>query len=313
MKRIRKSEKPIIVVKSYASCANLGPGFDILGLALNIFNTYFIYTNSGGRYHLEYKGEINDTIPLDENNLIIRIIRKVIRKNKIDKNLTRAEIPLKIDIENKIPIQKGLGSSAAAIAAGLLIANKFYGLKLSKEELLEIGVEIEGHPDNIAPSLFGGLVICYKDNNFKFKKIKIKNDYKILLMIPEYNIKTKEARKLIPHKIPVKDCIKNLTNFYLLIDSLKNGNLSETLLFVKDYLHQPYRAKLYPRSIELLNDLIQKLKIPSVISGAGPSVIGVLDEDLYNLYKKHKRYLDNKYEDFKQIISSINFNGCEVV
>ena len=156
-----------------------------------------------------------------------------------------------------------------------------------------------------------GMVICYKDNVFKFRKIEIKEDYKILLMIPEYNIETREARSLISGKIPVKDCIKNIANLYLLIDSLKNGNLDEACLFVKDYLHQPYRAKLYPRSIELLNDLIENLRIPSVISGAGPSVLGIIEDGLYISYKKYKRYLGNKYKDFKQVLTSINFNGNE--
>lgn len=305
--------KLLATVRTSASSGNLGPGYDIAGLALDIYNEHLVYESETGDYFIKIKSRRRSNLPTDSSNLIVETIKKVLKKfsfkiNK-DKKLFEIEKPLKIICKIGIPIQRGLGSSSSAIVAGLLIANKVYNLDLTEQDLFNIGLEIEGHPDGIAASLAGGLVICYRNKSFGFKKINLNQNYKILLMIPDLKVSTREARKLIPSKIPVEDCVYNITNFCLLVNSLKEGNLEKAIIFMGDRLHQNYRRKMYPLSMELIDDLNGKWGIPATISGAGPTVIGIMDDIISEKYRSLKGDIIGNYPDFKPVITSINNKG----
>jgi homoserine kinase len=179
----------------------------------------------------------------------------------------------------KIPLKKGLSSSSSAIVAGLLIVNRVYDLKLGKDKLFNAGMEFESHADGIAASLYGGMVATYKENKVhKVKKISMGQDYRIVLLIPEFEIDTNMARKLIPGKVNIEDCIYNLSNALLLVESLKNNDLNMAKSFIRDKLHQPYRKVIYGKSFDLVNSLIDGYGMPAAISGAGPSVIAIINE-----------------------------------
>lgn len=314
MNKKNTNKSPIAVVRTCASSGNLGPGFDILGLALDIYDKYHVYESEDRRYHIDYHGDIKDySLPKDESSLVVKSIKAVLQKylHRINplKDLSKIEIPLEINTGIRIPIGKGLGSSAAALAAGLLIANKIYNLNLEKEELLNIGVDIEGHPDNLAASLYGGLVVCYISNGrYKVKKINMDKNFKILLIVTENNVDTRKARKLLPRELPFEDCIYNIRNTVLLVESLREGNLENVSDFMDDRIHQPKRRKIYPTSFKLVRELTSKYKIPAAISGAGPTVIIILGKMSANKDKEIKAEIE-KYPGFKCILTSISQRG----
>ena len=224
-------EKPVTAVKTFAASGNLGPGYDVLGLALDIFNVYSVFYSNDGMYSIEFGSGRNPDLPVGEDNLIIKVIKKVLKKSndisiKKGKN-KNIEKPLKIIADINIPLKKGLSSSSSAIVAGLLIADKIYGLQSGKNELFNIGMEFENHPDGIAASLYGGLVASYKEEGeYRVKVIPLKHNYRIVLFIPESEIETRKARELIPEKISMDDCIYNIGNTLLLVESLKNNDLN---------------------------------------------------------------------------------------
>ena len=195
-----KREKPTAVVKTFAASGNLGPGYDVLGLTLDIFNTYSVFYSNDKRYHIEFRDGQSLDLSTGEDNLIVEVIERVLEKSTSvdttrEKN-KRIERPLKIVADINIPLKRGLSSSSSAIVAGLLIADKIYDLKLKKDELFNIGMEFENHPDGIAASLYGGLIATYRENGaYKVKKISLKHDYKIIMFIPEFEIETNMASK----------------------------------------------------------------------------------------------------------------------
>ena len=244
-------------------------------------------------------------IPLDSSNLIFQAVKALLSKYSIAE-----ERPLKVINHIGVPVGKGLGSSATAVVAGLLATNKIYGLGLDTADLVCAGLQIEPHPDNIAPCLAGGLIICYEDGCCSYKKIEIEKDYKVMLLIPDFHINTHEARKLIPDKIPLKDAIFNISNFALLIKSLQEADLDGAAVFIRDKVHQPYRRGLYKKSMQLVDVLNEKYKIPSAISGSGPSVFSIMDKSRYEKYfEEIKINLLKEYSDFKIIITGTNNKG----
>ena len=314
LKKEKNNSKPLTIIRASAASGNLGPGFDVAGLSLKLFNEFRVYMSDSNDYTLRFEGEFAGCIRTDHNNLVIKAIRIALNKylKKINDKVpvSTIEKPLKIIGKINIPVSKGFSSSASAIVSGLMMANKIYDLNMQERELFLCGLELENHPDGLAACLAGGLVICYrKEGIYHYKKIEIRSDLKILLMIPGYEVNTKIARKLIPTKIPIENCINNLSNFFLLIESLKQGNLGETTYFIKDYLHQNYRKKLYTPSLKLVEDLNNKWRIPAAISGAGSAVIGIMDKEIFERYNRSKESILEKYPDFKLIITSVNNKG----
>ncbi len=314
MDRSLKIEKPVTVVKTFAASGNLGPGYDILGLALDISNTFSVFYSNDKKYHIEFKGGQNPDLSTGEDNLIIKVIKRVFIKSNIlstkKGHSQKIEKPLRIIADIGIPLKKGLSSSSSAIVAGLLIADKIYGLRLGKDELFNTGMEFESHPDGIATSLYGGLVATYtEDEEFKVKIISLKHIYKIVLFIPESEIETKRARELIPKKVSMGDCIYNISNTLLLVESLKSNDLNMAKLFIRDRLHQPYRKQIYRKSFDLVNELINDHNIPAAISGAGTSVIAILNKKNADNFKKFMNNPEKSIAGFKIKETRISFKG----
>lgn len=304
------NKKLLTKVRTYATSANLGPGFDCAGMALNIYNDCSVFLNKKDSC-VALKGQNISEIAKDENNLICRTIKKVLEK-KYAENFAQYEKPLEIICEINVPVERGLGGSSTAVVAGLLIANKVYDLNLSIRELFNIGLEIEPHPDNIAACLAGGLVISYKSKsgNYDFEKISIKENFKILLMIPDHKVNTSKARKLIPDLVPKEDAILNIANFAILINRLKEGNLKDATDFIRDKLHQQYRRDIYPDSLKLVEELNNIYQIPAAISGSGPSALAFIPENTFEtFYSQSLVKLKKKFSDFKFTLTSISNKG----
>lgn len=263
-----------------ATSANLGPGFDCLGLALDWRDTseFETVTRSGGepRVRVEITGEGAGTLPADERNLIVR---------SLDRGLQRVSSGLADDtgllvrVRNTIPQGRGLGSSSAAIVAGLAGAHALTSEQpFDPADWLGLADRIEGHPDNVAAALFGGLVLAYRsvEDGVAAVTSPVHPAVAALALVPEAPLTTEVARAALPATVPHGDAAANAGRAALLVHALTRA---PELLFeaTADWLHQSYRAASMPASAELLESLRSK-GIPAVISGAGPTVL-VLGDD----------------------------------
>jgi len=257
-----------ITVKVPATTANLGPGFDVLGMALNLYNTMTLEEIDQQGWVIEIKGEGDKLIPRDSSNLVARTILYLLEK-------TAYQIKgLRLCLDNKIPFQRGLGSSAGAIVGGLVAANALAGQPFSQDELLQMAVEIEGHPDNVAAALFGGVVIvAQNDNSLIYSRFVPQRGLKITAVIPDFCLSTQQARSVLPQKVPLSDAVFNMGHLALLITALRDGDWELLGAALHDRLHQPYRCPLVPGLVEMMDAARKAGAYGVFLSGAGPTVI----------------------------------------
>ncbi|MBX3312552.1 MAG: homoserine kinase [Microbacteriaceae bacterium] len=257
-----------VFVQVPATTANLGPGFDTLGLALSLYDEIQVFPTDDGKYSAEITGSGAGEVETDENNLVIKSILYV-----FDKVGVKAP-GLRLVANNRIPHGRGLGSSGAAIVSGVVAARGILSgiTEISDEQLLGYATELEGHPDNIAPALFGGLTIAWvTDNGPKFKKLLPHRLITPIVLVPEQTMSTKLARSLQPESVPHQDAIFNVSRSVLLMAALVQS--PELLLEgTEDKLHQNYRASAMPETSELIKQLREQ-GFAAVVSGAGPSVL----------------------------------------
>lgn len=269
-------------IKVPATCANLGPGFDTLGLALDIYNTFYIREIENG---LEITG--GEKRYANNKNLVYTSMLHTFKKIKYKPK------GIEIQMETDIPISRGLGSSAACILGGVIGANLIAGSPLNKEEILEIATEIEGHPDNIAPALFGGLVVSImEEDKVIYNKLDIHEGIKFVALIPEFTLSTREARNVIPKTLDLKDAVFNVSRVSILLSSLVNGEFQLLKYGVKDALHQDYRGKLIPDYFKIIKACEDEGSLGAILSGAGPSIMNIVREDDDNFQKKIEKRLN---------------------
>lgn len=261
-----------IEVRVPATSANLGPGFDTLGLALDLWNqTSFALTGESIRVTVQGEGE--GQFPLDDTNLIAQSALRLY-------TIVGAEPPAGLEIvsRNRIPPGSGLGSSAAAVLTGLLGANTLLGDPLDQTELLALGTEIEGHPDNLAPALLGGLTLTSAgDQEILTRRVELP-EWQVVVVLPEISLSTAEARRALPEQVPLGDAVFNLGRSALVVEALRTGDLTLLNAAMHDRLHQPYRLLLLPGAAQAIESA-QKLGAAAALSGAGPSVIAFSQED----------------------------------
>ena len=287
--------KDEITIKIPGSTGNVGPGFDCIGLAVNIFNEISI-KKSDKNFEIENNGaskEKYDEIPY-EQNLIVKGIKLSYPEIDLDK--------YKIINDNNIPYAGGLGSSAASISGGLFIGNYLSGSKLSSEDLMQMAVAIEGHPDNATPCIFGGLTISYYNDNksrWMFKKINIKNNLNIMTFVPNFTSETNTSRKKIPQNIPLNNAINNMSRVALLIDSISSGDYTFLNDATQDYIHQNIRLESFPKIKYLMASAMEAGALGAILSGSGPTLMVfsegkefTIDYELKEAARKHN--LDGK-------------------
>lgn len=261
-----------VEVRVPATSANLGPGFDTLGLALSIYDTLEVMALPAGELEIEVTGSGAAEIPRDESNLIVRTIAYVFA------DAGRPVPGLRIVAENAVPHGRGLGSSGAAVAAGVLAAKGLLEgvVEIGDADLLRLATELEGHPDNVAPALFGGLTIAWmSERGPQHKKLLVHRGVSPLVLVPPYTMSTSQARSLQPPQVSTADAVFNVSRSALLIAALMQS--PELLLdATADRLHQDYRAGAMPET----QRLVQALRLAgfaAVVSGAGPSVLVLAD------------------------------------
>lgn len=259
----------MIKIQIPATSANLGAGFDALGLALNFYN--YIQMEECDRIEISSTDDTN--IPTDENNLIYKSAKTLY--NICGKSLKG----LKIIQENNIPMTRGLGSSSACIVGGLVGANTLMGNPLSLDDIVNLSAEIEGHPDNTAPALLGGIVTAVFDGQaVHWVKQEVHTALKFIVIIPDFELSTEKARSALPKEVSHKDAIYNLSRASLFSASLLTGKYENLRTAVDDRLHQPYRLPLIPHANEVFKVAYTLGAYAMYISGAGPSLMAIVDE-----------------------------------
>ena len=268
-----------VSVKVPATSANIGPGFDCLGMALPIYNVVTIdetvLPGTGVEINILSDEEnvdnlIIDHIPKDENSVVYKAVELLYN------SIGQTPSELKINIQTSIPVTRGLGSSAAVIVGALVAANKLLGEPADESALLSIATEIEGHPDNVTPAIVGGLVMSSLENDGSiiYRKLDWPDDWAITVCIPDVELATEISRSVIPKEVPLEDAIFNLKRMGMFVNAVNKHDSDLMKLALTDRLHQPYRAKLVPGLKELSEAFKHEEDVLGcVLSGAGSSIL----------------------------------------
>ncbi|WP_213951137.1 MULTISPECIES: homoserine kinase [Tepidanaerobacter] len=255
----------MIKIQVPATTANFGPGFDCLGASLGLYN--YIEMGFSDEPIVEVRGEGKEEIPTDETNLVYQAGLKVLELAGVDKHL-------KIVLENNIPIARGLGSSAACIVGGLKAANRLVGDAFDNIELIRIATQMEGHPDNVVPATFGGFCLSMiHEGRIIYKTFPMPFWLQFVVCIPEFELKTEDARKILPKEIKFQDAVFNIGRVAMLVAAMARGDFTDMDIFCQDRLHQPYRSRLIPGMDEILATVRSKGAYAGFLSGSGPSVV----------------------------------------
>jgi homoserine kinase len=259
-------------VKVPATSANLGSGFDIFGLALQLYNTYTLTLTCEAGWSVSLPSDID--LPRDENNLVLRAAREVfLRLGVLPPNLHLAQ-------EVDIPLDRGLGSSASAIVGGLVAANMLTGSTLDSATLLAIATEIEGHPDNVTPALMGGMTLCYATGTQHcYLALPIPQNVQIVVVIPDFEVSTSQARSVLPDQVSRSDVIFNGSRTALMVAALYQKRYDLLAEAMDDRLHQPYRAALVPGMTEAIAAGYAANALGVALSGSGPSLIALTQHE----------------------------------
>lgn len=259
-----------IRVRVPGTSANCGPGFDTLGLACDLYNDLELTLLPEPGLSITVSGEGAEFIPRDERNIVWQSVKYILRKTGREKEFQGAEIIM----ENQVPLSRGLGSSAAAIVAGLKAANVLLGNHFNRRELLQLATDIEGHPDNVAPAIYGGFTIStLAEGKAECFALLPKLDLELVVAVPDFYLPTKEARAVLPSTIERKDAIFNIGRAAMLVAALCEGNELFLAHAFDDALHQPYRAKLIPGMYEVFAAAREYGALGANLSGAGPCLI----------------------------------------
>lgn len=274
-----------VTVRVSATTANIGPGFDCVGMALSIYDTLTFRKADG----LKITG--CEKIYQNENNLAFVAYKKTLEKMGV------ADFGVEINISSEIPVSRGLGSSAALIAAGAAAANALWKGSLTKADLLEIGSGIEGHPDNLAPALYGGLTCSAQTENDIFTaRYEIDEGFSFVALIPPFPLSTEKARQVLPNKVDRKDAVYNISRTVLLLKALETGDGEMLKVAVSDRLHERYRKELIP-GYETALEIAKELSASMFISGAGPTLMMISRDKSFieRLSEKTKASLLSKW------------------
>lgn len=295
-----------VTVRVPATSANLGPGFDTLGMALSFYDELEVEAVAGEGALVEVIGEGAGDVPTDASNLVVQSI--IFTFNRFGQDVPG----LRLKAHNIIPHGRGMGSSGAAVVSGIVAAKGLLSgiVDISDQDLLELATEIEGHPDNVAPALFGGLTIAWTDESGPhYKKLFVHRGVALLELVPNHKMSTALARSLQPESVPHEDAVFNVSRSALLIAALTQ---SPDLLMAatEDRLHQDYRAAAMPETNSLV-ELMREHGHAAVVSGAGPSVL-VLASDPMQRQAAAKLAADC-YPQWRALMLAVDFKGATVV
>jgi homoserine kinase len=261
-----------VTVKVPATTANLGPGFDCIGAALQLHNEFKFTRNDGGLV-IQVSGTEAEKVQTDESNLLYQAFVKLYE------HIQETPPSVKIEIKLGVPLARGLGSSATAIVGGLVAGNALAGSPLSDVQVMELAIAMEGHPDNVVPAFLGGCRLAATGSNgWEICDLTWHRDIIPVVAIPDFELSTSEARKVLPTEISRADAIFNAAHLGLLLRALSTGREEWLKAALQDRLHQPYRKALIPGYDTVEAAAVAAGAYGMVISGAGPTLLALTDK-----------------------------------
>ncbi|HQA47351.1 MAG TPA: homoserine kinase [Bacillota bacterium] len=292
-------------VKVPATSANMGPGFDCMGVALDIYNTVAAEEIPEGLV-IENHGRDAGLIGKDDSNLIYKAMKTVFEK------VGYIPAGLKITSYNEIPVARGLGSSAASTAAGLILANAMTGETLSLEEIIRLGTALEGHPDNIVPALIGGMTLSYSQDTSSVGYIKVDfpENLRMLVMVPDFMLSTTKARMVLPQQVELGNAVFNISRAALMVAALTAGKLEHLKYAVQDRLHQPYREKLIPGMQEVFEQAYNAGARGVFLSGAGSTIVAMVDADNSDFLSRLRAFLERMSYNWELKFVNVSRQGA---
>ena len=299
-----------ITVRVPATSANLGPGFDALGLALNLWNEAIFTPTKNNKISLTLEGEGKDKLPTGANNAIVDAALQIY--DLAGKPCTG----MQIHCTNRVPLGSGLGSSSAAMLTGMLGANAMLGQPFSREEILKLAIETEGHPDNVAPAMLGGLVasIIHESHvvSLRLTLTSQRTPIHITIVFPDFDFPTKQARALLPKQVERRDAIYNISRAVIVTEAFRVGDLAMLREAMTDKLHQPYRIPLIPGAQAAMDAMKRAGASAVALSGAGPSLIAFSSQRETAIGKAGQRAFAEAGLNARVFKLRINRKGAEV-
>jgi len=314
-----------VKVRIPATTANLGPGFDVLALALQLYNVVEMELETGGsgkKLQIDITGEGEDDLPRDRRNIVYRAAKIVFDR------FHPAPYALRLKLVNRIPLASGLGSSAAARIGGLVGANKLCGERLSREEILNLAAGIEGHADNVSAAMMGGLVISSissrerrrgRDGEKRIEILRLNppEDLSCVVCIPDFQVLTSQARKILPKTVRFEQAVFTSSRVALLLGALVRKRYDLLRVAMEDRLHQPYRKRLVRGMEEVFKEAIKAGALGVSLSGAGPSIFAFaasskpwvserVGKTMRQAFAKHK--IESRY-----LVLGIDTEGVKIV
>ncbi len=295
-----------VTVRVPATSANLGPGFDSIGIALELYNTVEI--EAADEFGVRLSGEGVDVLSQGQDNLVYQGVLAVYEK------LQKRVPPLVLACENWVPLARGLGSSSAALVAGLVAGNEFLGHALSSEALLQIATKMEGHPDNVTPALFGGLQVAVMNGGaVSHLRVPLAADLGIIVFVPDFPMLTSEARDILPRNVSRADAIYNISRASLLIAAMATGSLGHLKAATEDALHQPYRLKLFPAMDDIIRAAIDAGALGAALSGAGSSILAFALGGEERVAEAMAEAGAKAGVDGRTIITKVCYSGAQII
>jgi len=282
----------LIRVTVPATSANIGSGFDSIGIALELYNIIDIEISN----HIDISSASGQHVPRDRNNLIYKCAKRVF--DECGKNLSGLKI-----VENcQIPQTRGLGSSSACTVAGILGANTLLGEPLSRQDVIDLAASIEGHPDNSTPAILGGFCVALLENNHVWNvRVPMHGGIDFIVFIPDFKLPTEKARAALPKMVPHRDAVFNLARAALLAGSLTTGKLENLDVATGDCLQQPYRFKLIPDGENVMRNAKELGALGAFISGAGPSIIALVYKGDRDFLSRAQEMCRERYPHWKAV------------
>lgn len=297
-----------VKVRVPGTTANCGPGFDAVGIACTVYNDLELMLAEQGSLLIEIEGEGKGMIPTDETNIVLQVIQTVLQK------VGKEYQGIHIKMNNRIPLSRGLGSSAAAIVAGIVAANAATGNTLSKDEMLDMATEIEGHPDNVAPAIFGGITISVMEGNqARYLRFVPPGQLTMVVAIPDFNLSTHVARQVLPQTVPFKDAVFNISRTALVIGSLCQGRFEHLRYALEDKIHQPYREHLIPGMQQVFDAALQQGALGVAISGAGPCLIAFAENNYDEIGAGMVQAFASHQIKASYLVLSIDTEGAKII
>jgi len=297
-----------VKVRIPGTTANCGPGFDTIGMACTIYNDLELTLSLAGPVEILVTGEGSSSLPKDDRNIVLRAVRKV---------LAAVNSPyqgIRLVMHNNIPLSRGLGSSAAAIVGGLVAANAATGNTLGNDIILNMATEIEGHPDNVAPALFGGIAISVANGKevhcLHFAPVR---PLSMIIAVPEFTLSTHRARSVLPVNVSMKDAIFNVSRTAMLVSALCIGKYDYLTCALDDRLHQPYREPLIPGMKAVFAAASEAGALGSVISGAGPCLIAFAQDNASAIGEAMVRAFAEHAVKAKYLLLQVDTAGTQVI